>query len=39
MVMSAARVNQSSARIVAVTSYSPLVTPSEALTGAPPGQV
>jgi hypothetical protein len=38
-VKSEARVNQSSARIVAVASYSPVVTPSEGLTGAPPGQV
>ena len=36
---SAATVNQSSARIVAVASYSPVVTPSEALTGRPLGQV
>lgn len=35
----AARVNHSSARIVAVASYSPVVNPSEGLTGAPPGQV
>jgi hypothetical protein len=35
----AARVNQTSARVVAVASYSPVVTPSEMLTGAPPGQV
>jgi len=35
----AARVNQTSARIVAVASYSLVVTPSEGLTGAPPGQV
>src|SRR5450631_1989612 len=31
--------NQSSPRIVAVASYSPVVTPSVGLTGAPPGQV
>ena len=35
----AARVNQTSARIVAVASYSLVVTPSVGLTGAPPGQV
>ena len=34
-----AKVNQTSARIVAVASYSPVVTPSEGLTGAPPGHV
>jgi hypothetical protein len=38
-VRGAARVNQTSARIVAVASYSLVVTPSEGLTGAPPGQV